>query len=104
MMNMNTEYENTMTAGPSPPPKTKRDFRIRCPECGSDHIVVQWRCTRIASVRLDVDGSNNRPYLYTGSVDDEEDYTRDVFRCFDCDKKSYSSRVFIDVALPEVDA
>ena len=84
--------------------KTTRDFRVRCPECGSDHIVVQWRCTRIASVQMAVDGSNNKPYLYTQCVEEEEDYSKDVFRCFDCDKRSYSSRVFIDVALPEVDA
>lgn len=100
---MNTEPENTMTAGPSPPPKTKRDFRIRCPECGSDHIMVQWRCTRISTVSLYVTGDGT-PELLPFSVEEEEDYTKNVYRCLACDKRSYSHRVFIDVALPEVGA
>lgn len=102
-MNMNTEHENTMTAGPSPPPKTT--YRVRCPKCGAgpDHITKQWRETRYLyglHVVLDGDGV---PLIH-GSDVECDGWSRDVFICGRCGKKSHSERVFIDVALEEVDA
>lgn len=84
---------------------SKTSYRVRCPKCGAgpDFITREWREDRCGTglhVWVDSDGV---PQICNGDIE-YVGSTREYLICGRCGKKSFSDRVFIDVALEEVDA